>query len=225
MNNINCWNKLEIIERIYSPYSASWVVWVLFFLLLIGVFNHSLWNSLRGGWQAMFSYVERRYGYVTDLGSKILSFVLQIGVVGLAVYLLLYSAYYSNGAFTFINYLKVTGVVVLLTGIQLLFIRIVGRIFLSPRHLSAVQEQSEYIHNVMSAVLWFVVLFSINCSSPLVTYILCCAAGIFFSVAMMTKGIQMFYNGVLSLLYIVLYFISLEVIPVCGMLLWSKDVI
>lgn len=216
---------MEFIDRIYSPYSASWVVWVLFFLLLIGVCNHSLWNSLRGGLQALFSYVERRYGYVTDLGSKILSFILRIGIVGLAVYLLVYSAYYSDGAFTFIHYLKVTGVVGLLSGIQLLLSQIVGRIFLSPRHLSAVMEQSEYIHNVMSAILWLVLLFSINCSAPLITYILCSVAGIFFSIAMMTKGIQMFYNGVLSLLYIVLYFISLEVIPVCGMLLWSKDIL
>jgi len=214
---------METITHISSPYSEPWVAWLLFGLMLLTVLNRSTLTNLRGGLRTLFSHSERSYGiYTSDLLTEIIAIIFRIGILGLAVYMLVYSA---GAPFTLLTYAKVTGIVVAVLAIQILLIYIVGKVFLPARRLSQALEQCNYIRHLSDMLLWVVMLLTVNWSNTLALYILCGLVGLLFAAAMVGKGVQMFYKSASSLFYILLYFISLEVVPLCGTLLWAKHIV
>lgn len=213
---------METVTHISSPYSEPWVAWLLFGLMLLTVLNRSTLTNLRGGLRTLLSHSERTYGiYTSDILTEIVALIFRIGILALTVYMLVYSA---NTPFTLLTYAKITGIVVAVLALQILLIYIVGRIFLPARQLSQALEQCNYIRNLADMLLWVAMLLTVNWSNTIALYVLCGIVGLFFAAAMVGKGMQMFYKGISSLFYILLYFISLEVVPLCGTLLLAKHI-
>ena len=214
---------METITHISSPYSEPWVAWLLFGLMLLIVLNRSTLINLRGGLRTIFSHSERTYGiYTSDFLSDIVALIFRVGILALTVYMLVYSA---NTPFTLPIYAKIVGIVVTVLAIQVLLIYIVGKIFLPARQLSQALEQCNYIRHLTDILLWVAMLLIVNWSSTIALYILCGVVELLFAVAIVGKGVQMFCKSASSLFYILLYFISLEVVPLCGTLLWAKHIV
>ena len=51
------------------------------------------------------------------------------------------------------------------------------------------------------------------------------AVAALYYIVLFVKGIQLFYQGVLSILYVLLYIISLEVLPLAGAFLLIKNML
>ena len=214
---------MNSIPRISTPCSEPWVAWLLLGLLLLLIAGGSAFRNPREVTRALVSHSERSYIALSrNLIAEIISVIFRIGIMALTIYMLVYSA---DSPFTLLNYAKVAGIVVAMLTVQALLIYMVGSVFLSSRQLSQALEQCSLIRNLVGMLLWLVMLVTTNWPCPLALYILCGVVLALFSAAMLGKGVLMFYKGVPSLLYILLYFISLEIVPLCGTFLWAKHIV
>jgi hypothetical protein len=168
-----------------------------------------------------FSHADRMYGESSqNIFSLLVAWIFRIGVWSLGVYLLLH-----NDAFIGSNYLRVLGVIVCVFLIQHLCILAVGWVFLHRTKLSNGIGYLEVFRNFMSAMLLLLILVFTHFHLPGLYTI--CFGVVFavFSVLVIVKGFQMFYSGLLSVFYILLYFTSLELLPMSGILLWTQHIL
>lgn len=211
------------IPHISTPFSESWVAWLLFGLLLLTVFNRSALTDPREVMRALTSHSDRAYvSYRRNFMAEIFDMVFRVGVLSLTMYLLVYS---QGHAFQWVDYAKVAGVVAVVLTVQVLLMYVVGSVFLLPVQLSAAMEQWGLIRQFVSGILWLIMLLMVNWSFRPVLYVCCGVVLLAYAVAVLGKSFMMFYKGVSSLLYILLYFLSLEVVPLCGMMLWAKQIV
>ena len=61
--------------------------------------------------------------------------------------------------------------------------------------------------------------------NSLCSWILLGIIGAFFVILTLAKSLQLFYKNILSLFYILLYLICLEIIPVGGIVLWIQHIL
>ena len=96
-------------------YSATWVAWLLFILLILQVINQSTQNNLVVVLRNVFSRSERFYTNQTrNWMNEIVSTIFSIGVLGLGVYILVN----QSAVIRFLTYLQVLGIVSLVYFLQ-----------------------------------------------------------------------------------------------------------
>lgn len=213
---------MDIVPHILSVYANAWTGWVMLALLLLLVLNHSPQYSLIGSVKNVFSHAERVYGAQSRAwGSEVCEWLFRIGVLAMAVWILaigygrLDMGYgrlaIGNGA---MGYAKVLGVVLGVYIVQRLVLRGVGHVFVSRKQLSAAMEQYNAICSAACVCLYPIVLVVMNVPAAHLAQILCGAVLVAFVGMIVWKSIRLFYTNILSLLYILLYIIFLEIMPI-----------
>ena len=76
-----------------------------------------------------------------------------------------------------------------------------------------------------SELLLPIVLLLIHLHNPIISFILLGIVLLGFTVFVIAKALLLYYKGLLSIFYILLYFTCLEIIPVMGMLLWTQHIL
>ena len=191
-------------------------------LLLLLVLNHSPQYSLIGSVKNVFSHAERVYGAQSRAwGSEVCEWLFRIGVLAMAVWVLVIGngrldmgygqLAIGNGA---MGYAKVLGVVLAVYIVQRLVLRGVGYVFVSRKQLSAAMEQYNAICSAACVCLYPIVLVVMNVPAAHLAQILCGAVLVAFVGMIVWKSIRLFYTNILSLLYILLYIIFLEIMPI-----------
>ena len=214
---------METIARILSPSSASWVTWVLLSLLVIVVFNRSVLFSISTMWHSLLSYSDRMYMGVRaqSVMNIALSVIFRVGVMAMCVYVLCY----ESGDFIMINYLYLLAILGLMFLAQWLMWQLVSYTFLSSAQKENVGEQRTIIYNAACVILLLFLLVMIHFSSVLLRWIL---VGVFLVLLigmMLFRGIQLFNQKSWKGLYIILYIITLELLPLVGITMWAKQLI
>ena len=213
---------MDNIVRIWSPYSAPWVMWVLLGLLLLALCVGFLGSDIAALARSLFSKSDRIYVDRNTQGilqtMMVLSF--RIGVIALVGYLWIYNA----NDFAIVNYLLVVGIVASLLLVQWLLLKGIGNVFLTPKQLAIAMEQRSVVCNAMAMLLWPIALVMIYIGKEAST-VLCGIAGGVYVVLICVKYMQLFYQNVLSIGYMLLYVISLEVLPLCAALFWAQKLI
>ena len=213
---------MDMVPHILSVYANAWTGWVMLALLLLLVLNHSPQYSLIGSVKNVFSHAERVYGAQSRAwGSEVCEWLFRIGVLAMAVWILaigngrLDMGYgrlaIGNGA---MGYANVLGVVLAVYVVQRLVLRGVGHVFVSRKQLSAAMEQYNAICSAACVCLYPIVLVVMNVPAAHLAQILCGAVLVAFVGMIVWKSIRLFYTNVLSLLYILLYIIFLEIMPI-----------
>lgn len=213
---------MEIVEHISSVYANGWVSWVLLALLLLLVLNRSAGMGVIGSLRSVFSQSERVYGAQSRAwGSEVCEWLFRIGVLAMAVWVLVI----GNGrldmgygqlaiGYGAMGYAKVLGVVLGVYIVQRLVLRGVGYVFVSRKQLSAAMEQYNAICSAACVCLYPIVLVVMNVPAAHLAQILCGAVLVAFVGMIVWKSIRLFYTNILSLLYILLYIIFLEIMPI-----------
>ena len=211
-----------MVPHILSVYANAWTGWVMLALLLLLVLNHSPQYSLIGSVKNVFSHAERVYGAQSRAwGSEVCEWLFRIGVLAMAVWILaigngrLDMGYgrlaIGNGA---MGYAKVLALVLAVYVVQRLVLRGVGHVFVSRKQLSAAMEQYNAICSAACVCLYPIVLVVMNVPAAHLAQILCGAVLVAFVGMIVWKSIRLFYTNILSLLYILLYIIFLEIMPI-----------
>lgn len=213
---------MDMVPHILSVYANAWTGWVMLALLLLLVLNHSPQYSLIGSVKNVFSHAERVYGAQSRAwGSEVCEWLFRIGVLAMAVWILaigngrLDMGYgrlaIGNGAMGYANVLALVLVVYI---VQRLVLRGVGYVFVSRKQLSAAMEQYNAICSAACVCLYPIVLVVMNVPAAHLAQILCGAVLVAFVGMIVWKSIRLFYTNILSLLYILLYIIFLEIMPI-----------
>ncbi len=213
---------MDNVARILSPDSASWVMWVLFGLLLLALCVGFLGSDIAALARSLFSKSDRMYVDRNTQGilQTIIVLSFRIGVIALVGYLWIYNA----NDFAIGNYLLVVGIVASLLLVQWLLLKGIGNVFLPQKHLAIAMEQRSIVCNAMAMLLWPIALVMIYIGKEAST-VLCGIAGGVYVVLICVKYMQLFYQNVLSIGYMLLYVISLEVLPLCTVLIWAQKLI
>lgn len=213
---------MDNIVRIWSPNSAPWVMWVLSGLLLLALCVGFLGSDIAALARSLFSKSDRMYVDRNTQGilQTIIVLSFRIGVIALVGYLWIYNA----NDFAIVNYLLVVGIVASLLLVQWLLLKGIGNVFLTPKQLAIAMEQRSVVCNTMAMLLWPTALVMIYIGKEAST-VLCGIAGGVYVVLICVKYMQLFYQNVLSIGYMLLYVISLEVLPLCTALIWAQKLI
>ena len=213
---------MDMVPHILSVYANAWTGWVMLALLLLLVLNRSAGMGVIGSLRSVFSQSERVYGAQSRAwGSEVCEWLFRIGVLAMAVWVLVIGSgrldmgygqwAIGNGA---MGYAKVLGVVLGVYIVQRLVLRGVGYVFVSRKQLSAAMEQYNAICSAACVCLYPIVLVVMNVPAAHLAQILCGAVLVAFVGMIVWKSIRLFYTNILSLLYILLYIIFLEIMPI-----------
>lgn len=208
---------MDVITRISSPMTESWFAWLFFAFFVFWVSKGMFLAEASLVFRGLFSKGER--SYVGNTGLQYLTTLYRAGIMALLIYMLIH----VTGEFTFINYSIVLGVILAAILTQNLLTRLVGLVFLSNRMLEGALEQRRLIGYVLCGLipLAMMLLYMIPACNMVVVIVL----SLLYVGMILVKSIQLFYNNLLSVLYVLLYITSLEVIPLVVAILWIKNII
>lgn len=211
---------MEIVYRISSAVSGEWVAWVMFGLLLLMALNRFFVADIAEVVRGLYSRSERAY---TDASwqSTILVWVYRIGVVALMGYLYLWSDKVSYG----VDYLLVLVVVALVLLLRYALARLVGAVFLDRRQIESSFEFRASICNAICALLWPMALVVRACDNGAVTVAIGGVMLGLWVILLVWKGMQLYCKNLLSVFYILLYIISVEVLPILGTVFALKQLL
>ena len=208
---------MEMISRISSPVSESWVAWILLLLVVLWLLNSMFVPEISLVFRGLFSRGERTY--LSNGGQlQYTTWGFRVGVVALLVQMLLV----KGEGFAFVDYGIIFGIMSLAYLVQELLIRLVGAVFVSHRVLEGALDQRTLLNNALCGMLPLVVLSS---RMERLGVIVLFALLLLYIGILLIKSVQLFYKNILSILYISLYIISLEFIPLVGAILWIKNIL
>ena len=208
---------MEMISRISSPVSESWVAWILLLLVVLWLLNSMFVPEISLVFRGLFSRGERTY--LSNGGQlQYTTWGFRVGVVALLVQMLLV----KGEGFAFVDYGIIFGIMSLAYLVQELLIRLVGAVFVSHRVLEGALDQRTLLNNALCGMLPLVVLLSRM--ERLGVIVLFALLSLYIGI-LLIKSVQLFYKNILSILYISLYIISLEFIPLVGAILWIKNIL
>ena len=208
---------MDVITRISSPVTESWFAWLFFAFFVFWVSKGMFLAEASLVFRGLFSKGER--SYVGNVGLQYLTILYKAGIMALLIYMLIH----ADGEFILINYGIVFGVILATILVQNLLVKLVGLVFLSNRMLDGALEQRRLIGDVLcgSMPLAILLLSMMPACNVVVEFVL----SLLYIGMILVKSIQLFYNNLLSVLYLLLYITSLEVIPLVGAILWIKNII
>ena len=208
---------MEMISRISSPVSESGVAWILLLLVVLWLLNSMFVPEISLVFRGLFSRGERTY--LSNGGQlQYTTWGFRVGVVALLVQMLLV----KGEGFAFVDYGIIFGIMSLAYLVQELLIRLVGAVFVSHRVLEGALDQRTLLNNALCGMLPLVVLSSRM--ERLGVIVLFALLSLYIGI-LLIKSVQLFYKNILSILYISLYIISLEFIPLVGAILWIKNIL
>lgn len=201
---------MEVISRILSSMSAAWVSWVMLVMLVLMAFNRFFVTDMAVILRGLFSRSERLYLDSTWQG-RVVAWLYRAGIIAMALYML-YSAELDRCSFA--GYIMALGWTCVLLLVQYVLEKIVGVVFLSPKQSELVFDQKICISNAITMMLWVVVLVMQWMNNLLLMKVLYVVLLALYIGVLLLKSVQIFYRKVTSIFYILLYIVSLEVVPV-----------
>lgn len=209
---------MPFVDRISSPMSESWTAWVLLvLLLLVGWAIQRQPTLLRVAWQTTVAKSERNYSDAAlDALAMVMVVLFRLGTVSLALDVL----FFDGGQFLFVDYLWTLLIMMAMELLKVMMAWLVNFTY----HLSMSFGMS-YVHYtnlwLLTCVpLWFFCCISVFFGTPMLTDVLMAiAAGILF-ISLVVKGVRSYMTQLLSLPYVLLYVMTVEIVPMvaAGML-------
>ena len=211
-------NKLPLIS---SPLSEAWPSWLMFGLLLCLVIAENLQpDTLRLSFRTAFSRMERMYGdsAVNFWGAVALT-VFKIGVLALTLYLICY----NRGDFSFLTFGWITVCIIAFVMVKSICSWMLTYVFDLKPYTALYLPQYSSLWTALCVILYPCLLIMINVGDNSFMKWIILVFAILFGAAVLVKLVQHYYNGLPSLGYIILYLVTLEIIPVAAVITGVKQ--
>ncbi len=205
-------DKLPLIS---SPISEAWPSWLMVGLLFCMVAAEVLQpDTIRTSFRTTFSRMQRMYGdsAVNFWGAVALN-LFRVGIVALTLYL----ACYAQGEFAFRTFVLAVLIVFAFVAVKSLFTWLVSYTFDLKRDTALYMPQYSNLWTALCIVLYPILLLTINIGHNNIMKWVFAAIAALFCIDVVIKLVQHFYNGLGSIGYILLYTLTLEVIPITAM--------
>jgi hypothetical protein len=219
---------MDIVPHISSIYANAWTGWVLLALLLLLVINRSARVGVIGSVRSVFSQSERVYASQSRAwGSELCEYAFRLGVLAMAVWVLVIGdgrLDMGDGQWA-MGYAKVFALVLGVYVAQRLLMRGVGHVFVANKQLDAAMEQYNGICSMACVCLYPILLVLTNVHIAYLAQILCGGVLLLFVLCVLWKSIRLFYTNVLSLMYILIYIVFLEIMPIMVIFSVTKNIL
>lgn len=202
---------MPFVERISTPMSEPWTAWTMLFLLLcIGWAIQRQPALLRIAWQGTFARSGRNYSdAAVDALALVLVQVFRVGTLALGLDVL----FFSGGQFLFTSFLLTLLLLVAVEVIKLATAWLVHFTFHLSSSFALSYMQYTYLWMLVCLPLLVVDAVSISIgSSGLITTMMAIVGGLLV-VALVIKGLRLYMNRLTSIVYILLYVITVEIVP------------
>lgn len=210
------------IPHISSLYSISWVSWVMFALLALFFLNPMLNSGIGVVLRSVFTRSERIYTVAArNWLNEITLRVFRIGILAMALLLVVFPVDH----FSYVSYAKALGVCAAVYAVQSLLVHMVGYVFVSVERMNAALEQYSGIRTLVCIVLYPILLLLTNISSFALPKWLCGFVAVCYVGIVLYKCMQLFFSEILSILYIFLYVICLEIFPLAGCIYLAQHIV
>lgn len=210
------------IAHILSPASAVWCGWTMFGLLLCAVLAEAAQPGvITQVPTVLFAKTERTYKASPDnvLGQLFIT-LFRFGV--LAMLLLL--CFYQGEGFHFLSFLMLMGMVLAVILVKMACNALLDYTFQFTRHYAAPYEQYGAIATLASMLLYPCLLVLLRTDSVLAArWILGVVAAVFFGLILF-RWCRTFLRSAASMLYIILYILTMEVVPAAA-LVWYSSIV
>jgi hypothetical protein len=217
---------MDIVPHISSIYANAWTGWVLLALLLLLVINRSARVGVIGSVRSVFSQSERVYASQSRAwGSELCEYAFRLGVLAMAVWVLVIGDGRLDMGDGAMGYAKVFALVLGVYVAQRLLMRGVGHVFVANKQLDAAMEQYNGICSMACVCLYPILLVLTNVHIAYLAQILCGGVLLLFVLCVLWKSIRLFYTNVLSLMYILIYIVFLEIMPIMVIFSVTKNIL
>lgn len=215
------------IERISTPFSESWIAWLM--LLLIGLIlfaNAFQPGLLKSSFQSLFNIKERDSIFNAtgfDIRAQICSYVFKIFIFALALYVVVNPTMNFSFPVTLLLCGVVAGVFVLK-----LLLGLWAAVTFADLHTyaSCYRHYSNFTTAASFAYLPIILLaFFMPSLGHTCILILCLILTIFLIICLIIKIFRLFFTKILVSFYILLYLCSLEILPLGGAILLSSKIV
>lgn len=212
---------MQFIERISSPLSEPWASWVLLFLVLtIGWAIQRQPALLRIAWQTSFARTGRNYSdAAVDTMAMVLTLLFRLGCMAFTLDIL----FYNGVEFAFTDYMWTTLILLGVEIVRLLISALVNYTFHLPFSFALGYIQYTHLWLLTSVPLLIINGISIYFGTSVYTNIMLGIAALFLLIAMTIKSIRTCMTHWASLIYILLYILSLEVVPIIATAWFVKE--
>ena len=196
--------------HIVSLYSSAALAWLLLALLSCIVITRIAYPPfLHDCLTVVFSKITRRYSDTTRLTPVVFSHLFLLGTLSLCLWLCLYTA----GPLRWLHYGLIAGLISAWLLLRFLITRFLGYVFSIRHEAQAVQEDSLSLLMLVSLL-----FYAVCCVAPLMPVqkvLPMIAAGIIalYLIVLTGKMLVTYARSLKMLFYIVLYILTLEIIP------------
>ena len=197
-------------------------MWLMFFLLLCAVLAEVLQpGTLRLAFRTTFTRMERTFGdrAANFMGSLLLN-TFRIGTLAMSLYLFMY----HSTPFSILTYVYIVLLIVGVVLVKAMLSWLVSYTFGMRRSLSAFMPQYDSLWTILCILLYPLDLIYINVLGSTFLHWVSLAAVALFVSLLIFKLLQNFYAGPRSLLYLLIYMVTLEFLPI-GAIFYSVSAI
>ena len=212
----------EGIAHIISPMNAPWSGWMMLALLvccvLAEVFQPGVITQTPA---SLIARTDRTYkeSPMNFFGQLFIT-LFRIGTLGMALCMSLYTANCSFGAYS-----AVCGLVLAVLLIKMLCQVLIDFTFAVTRHVEAPYEHYANIATIASVLLYLALLAMMRFGNAKATlWVLACVT-ILFLIMWLYRSVRLFVTSPKTIVYLLLYVATLEVLPLVGLYYMSEKLI
>ena len=214
---------LTAFDHIITPVSAHWCGWVMLFLLFCAIISEWMQPGvISQAFSTLFAKSDRTYkeAPANTIGQLFVS-IFRIGTLGMALCMCLY----SQGAFSFVAYCAVCGLIVAVLLLKMLCNVILDSVFMLTKRFAAPYEHYANVSTIAILVLYPLLLVLRLFGTPLVNiWVLGIVSALFVSM-WLYRSARIFVTSPTALGYLLLYSSTLEVLPLVLLFVLSEKMI
>lgn len=203
---------MDKIALISTPISEAWPSWLMFVLLLNLILSEVLQPGLvRASFRATFTKMERMFGdqSINFMANLTLN-IFRVGTLAMALYVFTY----HHAPFSFLTYVYIILIIGGVLAVKAFFGWLVSYTFELHRTAALYVPQYNNLWTILCMTLYPITLLYINVAEWSFLAWLPMTVIIVFVALLLFKQLQYFYAGFSSLLYLIVYTVTLELLPI-----------
>lgn len=221
---------MESLPLISSPASEPWVAWMMLGLLILGCTAHAMQpNALVVGFKTLFTAKDRSSAFIdSEMNPRAQMMTVIFGIFSAAMALYVtWGAFLPFERFSIVTYMAIAGCTALMVSLRTIFQLLVRYTFFSKKQTETFSGHYYYLAASTAVIQFPVLLLSLFWEAMPDALLVWLNVGVvaFYLLVLILKLLLIFVHDVKSFLYTVVYILTLEIIPLGGLIALTQFLI